>query len=105
MTLRESDDPRHQALGRNFHPATAASSRILHYAVPHHAYYPYYCCLTPAAAIGLEAGCSLRFRRAQAPHAGAVPGRGEGLVISVTLDDPASETAHREVLNAVEGPY
>ena len=33
----------------------------------------------------------------------SIPGRGEGLVISVTLDDPASETAHREVLNAVEG--
>jgi hypothetical protein len=30
-------------------------------------------------------------------------GRGEGLVISVTLDDPASGTAHREVLDAVEG--
>ncbi len=33
----------------------------------------------------------------------SIPGRGEGLVISVTLDDPASETAHREVLDAVEG--
>ncbi len=33
----------------------------------------------------------------------SVPGRGEGLVISVTLDDPASETAHQEVLDAVEG--
>ena len=33
----------------------------------------------------------------------SIPGRGEGLVISVTLDDPASGTAHREVLDAVEG--
>jgi hypothetical protein len=32
----------------------------------------------------------------------SVPGRGEGLVISVALDDPASETAHQEVLDAVE---
>jgi hypothetical protein len=31
-----------------------------------------------------------------------VSGRGEGLVISVALDDPASETAHLEVLDAVE---
>ena len=33
----------------------------------------------------------------------SIPGQGEGLVISVALDDPASETAHREVLHAVEG--
>jgi SseB protein N-terminal domain/SseB protein C-terminal domain len=32
----------------------------------------------------------------------SVPGRGEGLVISIALDDPASETAHQEVLDAVE---
>ena len=32
----------------------------------------------------------------------SVSGQGEGLVISVTLDDPASQTAHREVLNAVQ---
>jgi hypothetical protein len=32
----------------------------------------------------------------------SVPGRGEGLIISVALDDPASETAHQEVLDAVE---
>ena len=32
----------------------------------------------------------------------SVPGQGEGLVISVTLDDPGSETAHLEVLGAVE---
>jgi SseB protein C-terminal domain/SseB protein N-terminal domain len=32
----------------------------------------------------------------------SVPGRGEGLVISVALDDPASETAHQEVLDAVQ---
>jgi hypothetical protein len=32
----------------------------------------------------------------------SVPGRGEGLVIAVTLDDPASETAHQEVLDAIE---
>ena len=33
MTVRERDNPGHQALGRNFHPATAARSRILHYAL------------------------------------------------------------------------
>jgi hypothetical protein len=32
----------------------------------------------------------------------SVSGQGEGLVISVTLDDPASQTAHREVLDAVQ---
>jgi hypothetical protein len=32
----------------------------------------------------------------------SVPGEGEGLVISVTLDDPGSETAHLDVLAAVE---
>jgi type III secretion system (T3SS) SseB-like protein len=32
----------------------------------------------------------------------SVPGQGEGLVISVTLDDPASEAAQLEVLSAVE---
>ncbi len=32
----------------------------------------------------------------------SVPGRGEGLVISVMLHDPASEPAHREVLTAIE---
>jgi hypothetical protein len=32
----------------------------------------------------------------------SVAGRGEGLVISVALDDPASEIAHQEVLDAVE---
>ena len=32
----------------------------------------------------------------------SVPGQGEGLVISVTLDDPASESAHLEVLGAIE---
>ena len=32
----------------------------------------------------------------------SVPGQGEGLVIAVTLDDPASETAHQEVLDAIE---
>jgi len=31
----------------------------------------------------------------------SVPGEGEGLVISVTLDDPGSETAHLDVLAAV----
>jgi len=30
-----------------------------------------------------------------------VSGQGEGLVISVTLDDPASQDAHQEVLAAV----
>jgi hypothetical protein len=30
------------------------------------------------------------------------PGQGEGLVISVTLDDPASQDAHQEVLDAVQ---
>jgi len=33
----------------------------------------------------------------------SVPGEGEGLVISVSLDDPASEAAHEAVLGAVEG--
>jgi hypothetical protein len=32
----------------------------------------------------------------------SVPGQGEGLVISVTLDDPGSETAHLDVLSAIE---
>ncbi len=32
----------------------------------------------------------------------SVRGQGEGLIISVALDDPASETAHQEVLDAVE---
>jgi len=32
----------------------------------------------------------------------SVAGQGEGLVIAVTLDDPASETAHQEVLDAIE---
>jgi len=32
----------------------------------------------------------------------SVPGQGEGLVISVALDDPASQAAHREVVDAVE---
>jgi hypothetical protein len=29
-------------------------------------------------------------------------GQGEGLVISVTLDDPASQDAHQEVMDAVQ---
>jgi hypothetical protein len=40
MTLREGDDPGHQPFWRNLHPAAAACGRILHYAVPHRAYYP-----------------------------------------------------------------
>jgi hypothetical protein len=32
----------------------------------------------------------------------SVPGRGEGLVISVALRDPASEVAHHEVISAIE---
>jgi hypothetical protein len=32
----------------------------------------------------------------------SVAGQGEGLVISVTLDDPGSETAQLEVLSAIE---
>jgi len=32
----------------------------------------------------------------------SVPGQGEGLVISVTLHDPACESLHREVLSAIE---
>lgn len=32
----------------------------------------------------------------------SVPGQGEGLVISVTLHDPASETAHGRVISAIE---
>src|SRR5690349_17495967 len=57
VTLRERNDPGHQPFWRNLHPAAAACGRILHYAVPHRAYYPYYCCLTPAAAVALAAGC------------------------------------------------
>ena len=34
--------------------------------------------------------------------AGSVSGQGEGLVISVTLDDPGSQDAHQEVLDAVQ---
>jgi hypothetical protein len=32
----------------------------------------------------------------------SISGQGEGLVISVTLDDPASQDAHQEVLDAVQ---
>ena len=32
----------------------------------------------------------------------SVPGQGEGLVISVTLDDPGSEPAQLEALGAIE---
>jgi hypothetical protein len=32
----------------------------------------------------------------------SVPGQGEGLVISVILDDPGSETAHQQVLGTIE---
>jgi SseB protein N-terminal domain/SseB protein C-terminal domain len=32
----------------------------------------------------------------------SVPGQGEGLVISVTLHDPASEAAHSQVISAIE---
>jgi hypothetical protein len=32
----------------------------------------------------------------------SVPGHGEGLVISVTLDNPGSETTHLEVLSTIE---
>lgn len=32
----------------------------------------------------------------------SVPGQGEGLVISVTLHDPACEAAHTQVMNAIE---
>jgi hypothetical protein len=32
----------------------------------------------------------------------SVSGQGEGLVISVTLDDPASQASHREVIDAVQ---
>jgi hypothetical protein len=32
----------------------------------------------------------------------SVPGQGEGLVISVTLHDPASEAAHGQVISAIE---
>jgi hypothetical protein len=34
VTVGERDDPGHQALGRNFHPATAPGRGILHYAPP-----------------------------------------------------------------------
>jgi len=32
----------------------------------------------------------------------SISGQGEGLVISVTLDDPASQVAHQEVLDAIQ---
>jgi hypothetical protein len=32
----------------------------------------------------------------------SVPGQGEGLIIAVTLDDPASEPAHEEVMRTIE---
>jgi hypothetical protein len=32
----------------------------------------------------------------------SVSGQGEGLVISVTLDDPASQAAHQQVVDAVQ---
>jgi len=32
----------------------------------------------------------------------SVPGQGEGLVISVTLDDPASQAAHEQVVDAIQ---
>jgi len=32
----------------------------------------------------------------------SVPGQGEGLIISVALRDPACESAHEEVLDAIE---
>jgi hypothetical protein len=32
----------------------------------------------------------------------SVPGQGEGLIISVTLDDPASEPAHEAVVCTIE---
>jgi hypothetical protein len=32
----------------------------------------------------------------------SVPGQGEGLIISVALDDPASEPAHEEVMHTIE---
>jgi len=34
VTLREGDDPGHQALRRNFHPAAATRGRILHQDFP-----------------------------------------------------------------------
>ena len=58
--------------------------------MPHRAYYPYYCWLTPAAAVALSRAWL------------SISGQGEGLVISVTLDDPASQDAHQEVLEAVQ---
>jgi hypothetical protein len=108
VTLRERNDPGHQPFWRNLHPAAAACGRILHYAVPHRAYYPYYCCLTPAAAVAPAAQRGQE--RAQRDSGGAagitawlsISGQGEGLVISVTLDDPASQVAHQEVLDAVQ---
>jgi hypothetical protein len=43
----------------------------------------------------------LRFVRSASRAWLSVPGRGEGLVISVALDDPASEAAHRAVISAL----
>ena len=41
VTAGEVCDPRDNALGRNFYPASATSGRILHYALPYGVYYPY----------------------------------------------------------------
>ena len=63
--------------------------------MPHHAYYPYYCWLrTELSAIPGARQASRAWL--------SVSGQGEGLVISVTLDDPASQDAHQEVLDAVQ---
>ena len=52
----------------------------------------------PGVGIALNPGAEAQASRAWL----SVPGEGEGLVISVTLDDPGSETAHLDVLAAVE---
>lgn len=63
--------------------------------MPHHAYYPYYCWLRTALSAIPGAW--------QASRAWlSVSGQGEGLVISVTLDDPASQDAHQEVMDAIQ---
>ena len=56
-----------------------------------------------AAVGGAGARCAASLRYGRRRGRGCrFPGEGEGLVISVTLDDPASEAAHQEVITAIE---
>ena len=56
-------------------------------------------CLLREISAGLR---PIRAVRLRAPRAWlSVPGAGEGLIISVTLDDPAGQLAQQEVLSAI----